>query len=318
MNRRTRLLLKAARCYSAAQAHSEAARCYDLLGWRWSAADAYQRAGDLEHAARTYRQAGHPEQAARCYRLLGRPELAARCWQERGHRLEAAWELLLAGEIPEARHLLATADAVGRGPQQLRLALARALTDRLGGGPAGPLLDLFPRVEARLPTLAVRSERRLLLDWGVEAADRVERFDWGARLFRAAYDGQGGDDVLHSWRDWATTRLGSAAWLPSPPTSSSPSPPTSSSPTPAPDPARRPAPEAAPPPRSGPRPPSAPEAPAPLAPGARPPSHSDVPDHPAPGTQPPSHPEAPHHPAPGAQPPSGAPPVPAADRAEGL
>lgn len=285
MSRRTRLLLKAARCYSEAQAHSEAARCYDLLGWRWSAADAYQRAGDLEHAARTYRQAGHPEQAARCYRLLGRPELAARCWQERGHRLEAAWELLLAGRIPEARHLLATADAVGKGPQHLRLALARALTDRLGGGPAGPLLDLVPRVEARLPTLAARSERRLLLDWGVEAADRVERFDWGARLFRAAYDGQGGDDVLHTWRDWATTRLGSAAWLPSP------------SRPPAPAPGRRPDPEATPHPLSGPQPP-----PAPLAPDPRQPSA----------------PEAPYHPVPSTRPPSGTPPVPAADRAEGL
>lgn len=217
MSRRTRLLLKAARCYSEAQAHTEAARCYDLLGWQWSAADAYQRAGDLELAARTYRQAGHPEQAARCYRLLGRPELAARCWQERGRRLEAAWELLLAGDIARARQLLAAAGAVGKGPQQLRLELARALTDRLGGGPAGPLLDLFPRIEARLPTLAARSERRLMLDWGVEAADRVERFDWGARLFRAAYDGQGGDDVLNTWRHWATDRLGSTSWLPSAP-----------------------------------------------------------------------------------------------------
>lgn len=218
MSRRTRLLLKAARCYSEAQAHTEAARCYDLLGWQWSAADAYQRAGDLEHAARTYRQAGHPEQAARCYRLLGRPELAARCWQERGRRLEAAWELLLAGEITPARQLLATAGAIGKGPQQLRLELARALTDRLDGGPTGPLLDLFPRIESRLPTLAARTERRLMLDWAVEAADRVERFDWGARLFRAAYDGQGGDDVLNRWRDWATAHLGSAAWLPSEPT----------------------------------------------------------------------------------------------------
>jgi hypothetical protein len=217
MSRRTRLLLKAARCYSEAQAHTEAARCYDLLGWQWSAADAYQRAGDLEHAARTYRQAGHPEQAARCYRLLGRPELAARCWQERGRRLEAAWELLLAGDITPARRLLATADTVGKGPQQLRLELARALADRLGGGPPGPLLGLFPRVEARLPSLAARTERRLMLDWGVEAADRVERFDWGARLFRAAYDGQGGGDVLHRWREWAGERLGSAAWLPSGP-----------------------------------------------------------------------------------------------------
>ncbi|MFJ3673145.1 hypothetical protein ACIPSE_42470 [Streptomyces sp. NPDC090106] len=228
MNRRTRLLLKAARCYSEAQAHTEAARCYDLLGWQWSAADAYQRAGELEHAARTYRQAGHPEQAARCYRLLGRPELAARCWQERGRRLEAAWELLLAGDIPSARGLLAVASrdpgsGVGKGPQMLRLQLARALADRLGGGPAGPLLDLFPRVEARLPTLAARTERRLTLDWGVEAADRVERYDWGARLFRAAYDGQGGGDVLNRWREWATDRLGSAAWLPSgPPVESAP------------------------------------------------------------------------------------------------
>ncbi|MCX5365318.1 hypothetical protein OG864_42255 [Streptomyces sp. NBC_00124] len=218
MSRRTRLLLKAARCYSEAQAHTEAARCYDLLGWQWSAADAYQRAGDLEHAARTYRQAGHPEQAARCYRLLGRPELAARCWQERGRRLEAAWELLLAGEITPARQLLAGADAIGKGPQQLRLELARALTDRLDGGPTGPLLDLFPRIEARLPSLAARTERRLMLDWAVEAADRVERFDWGARLFRAAYDAPGGADVLNRWRDWATDRLGSAAWLPSEPT----------------------------------------------------------------------------------------------------
>ncbi|MEU5892597.1 hypothetical protein ABZ835_38015 [Streptomyces sp. NPDC047461] len=217
MSRRTRLLLKAARCYSEAQAHTEAARCYDLLGWQWSAADAYQRAGDLEHAARTYRQAGHPEQAARCYRLLGRPELAARCWQERGRRLEAAWELLLAGEITPARQLLAGADAIGKGPQQLRLELARALADRLDGGPAGPLLDLFPHIEARLPSLAARTERRLILDWAVEAADRVERFDWGARLFRAAYDAPGGADVLNRWRDWATDRLGSAAWLPSEP-----------------------------------------------------------------------------------------------------
>ena len=217
MSRRTRLLLKAARCYSEAQAHAEAARCYDLLGWQWSAADAYQRAGDLEHAARTYRQAGHPEQAARCYRLLGRPELAARCWQERGRRPEAAWELLLAGDITSARRLLAAADTVGNGPQQLRLELARALADRLGGGPAGPLLALLPRIEARLPSLAARTERRLTLDWGVEAADRIERFDWGARLFRAAYDAQGGADVLDRWREWAGERLGSTAWLPSGP-----------------------------------------------------------------------------------------------------
>ncbi|MBD0421491.1 hypothetical protein H0H10_20415 [Streptomyces sp. TRM S81-3] len=219
MRRRTRLLLRAAHLYSEAQAHTEAARCYDLLGWQWSAADAYQRAGELERAARTYRQAGHPEQAARCYRLLGRPDVAARCWQERGRRLEAAWELLLAGRTAPARQLLAALgrDAVGKGPQALRLALARALAERLGGGSAQPLLDLFPLVESRLPALAVRTERRLLLDWGVEAADRVERFDWGARLFRAAYDAQGGGDVLPLWREWAARRLGSAAWLPSGP-----------------------------------------------------------------------------------------------------
>jgi hypothetical protein len=56
-----------------------------------------------------------------------------------------------------------------------------------------------------------------MLDWGVESADRVERFDWGARLFRAAYDGQDGGEVLSRWREWATDRLGSAAWLPSGP-----------------------------------------------------------------------------------------------------
>lgn len=219
MSRRTRLLLRAARCYAEARAHAEAARCYDLLGWRWSAADAYQRAGDLELAARTYRLAGHPEQAARCYRLLGRPDLAARCWQERGRRLEAAWELLLTGDTAGARRLLAAAArepgaTVGNGPQQLRLELARALADRLGGGSADPLLALFPRLEHRLPALAARTERRLLLEWGVEAADRIERFDWGARLFRAAYNGQDAAEVLPRWRDWAADRLGSTAWLP--------------------------------------------------------------------------------------------------------
>lgn len=224
MNQRGTLLLSAARLYAEAGAYADAARCYDVLGWRWTAAESYRQAGDLEHAAQTYRQAGNPELAAHCFRLLGRPELAAQCWEEQGRRLEAAWELLLVGRTgPAGRLLAAMPPAAAQGAYGLRIELARALAARLAGGPPEPLLALLATVEARLPSVGSRVERRTLLLWGVEAADRLERFDWGARLFSAAYrppagDGRTGgpDEILLRWQEWADERLGGRAWLPAP------------------------------------------------------------------------------------------------------
>lgn len=228
VNRRTRLLLDAARCYAAAGAHADAARCYDAAGRRWTAADAYQRAGDLEHAAETYRRAGHAEQAARCYRLLGMPDRAALCWREQDRPLEAAWELLLADRAAPAAELLAAVPAPPGG-QRLRHELARAWCERLARGPdapPGPLLAVLGRVGTRLRSVASRGERLLLLEWGVEVADRLARFDISAGLFAAAHratasegseahrSGAEPDPVLGQWHEWAARRLGGRAWLP--------------------------------------------------------------------------------------------------------
>ncbi|MEU9478258.1 hypothetical protein [Streptomyces sp. NPDC048191] len=228
MSRRTDLLLRAARAYAEAGAHADAARCYDGLGRRWNAADSYHRAGDLEHAAETYRKAGHPDRAADCYRLLGRPDRAARCWQDAGRPLEAGWELLLAGRPGEAGPLLATAarNPAGGPAPLLRLRLAGALHRRLAepGGPgrvrdASPLLALLTECEELIPALSARAERMRLLDWGVAAADRIERFDRAAALFEAAYrprpdQAAGRAEVLARWQEWAAMRLGDTAWLP--------------------------------------------------------------------------------------------------------
>ncbi|MGV9341321.1 hypothetical protein [Streptomyces sp. NPDC003688] len=223
MSRHAHLLVKAARSYAEAGAHADAARCYDAVGWRWTAAEAYERAGDLEHAAETYRRAGHAAQAAHCYRLLGRPERAAQCWLDRNRPLEAAWELLLAGHTHRTDSLLAAADrpsrqTAGDGSSPLRLELARALRARIGGGPPEPLLTALGRLEVHLGALSARGERIALLEWGVEAADRLERFDWGARLFSAAHrphgEDEGPDEILERWHQWAGLHLGGNAWLP--------------------------------------------------------------------------------------------------------
>ncbi|WP_037677801.1 hypothetical protein [Streptomyces griseus] len=232
MSKRVHLLLRAARAYAEAGAHAEAARCYDTLGWRWSAADAYHRAGDLEHAAETYRRAGHPERAARCFRLLGRPDRAARCWQETGSPLEAGWELLVADLTEAAAPLLA---AAARTPPTapaplLRLALARALyrwtVEGGGRGRAvgtGMLLGLLAEVEQGILTVSSRIERLRLLEWGVETADRIGRFDVSAALFGAAHrprqdQSAARAEVLAQWQEWAALRLGGTAWLPLPDT----------------------------------------------------------------------------------------------------
>lgn len=230
MSKRVQLLLRAARAYSEAGAHAEAARCYDALGWRWTAADAYHRAGDLEHAGETYRRAGHPDRAARCFRLLGLPDRAARCWQEVGSPLEAGWELLVAGRTEAAAPLLADAartPPTAPGPS-LRLRLAGALYRRIAdrGGPGRamgpePLTALLAEVEQGILTMSSRTERLRLLEWGVEAADRIERFDLSAALFGAAHrprrDQSGArTEVLAQWQDWAARRLGGTAWLPGP------------------------------------------------------------------------------------------------------
>ncbi|MFF3329839.1 hypothetical protein ACFYWX_09795 [Streptomyces sp. NPDC002888] len=230
MSKRVQLLLRAARAYAEAGAHADAARCYDTLGWRWSAADAYHRAGDLEHAAETYRRAGHPDRAARCFRLLGRPDRAARCWQEAGSPLEAGWELLVAGRTEAAAPLLAAATRTPpKAPApllRLRLAqeLYRRIEDRAGPGRAAgpePFSALLAEVEQAILTVSSRTERLRLLEWGVEAADRIDRFDVSAALFGAAHrprrdQSAARAEVLERWQDWAARRLGGTAWLPVP------------------------------------------------------------------------------------------------------
>lgn len=257
MSKKAHLLMRAARAYAEAGAHADAARCYDALGWRWSAADAYRRAGDLEHAAETYRRAGHPERAARCFRLLGRPDRAARCWQEAGSPLDAGWELLVAGRTEAAAPLLtaATRTPPTAPAPLLRLRLARALyrwtvesgsrsravesADRGGAvdtaGPdkagesggrgwivdTGMLVGLLAEVEQGILTVSSRTERLRLLEWGVEAADRIGRFDVSAALFGAAHRPRRDQStdraaVLAQWQDWAARRLGGTAWLPVP------------------------------------------------------------------------------------------------------
>ncbi|MGW5128263.1 hypothetical protein ACWEQ7_30340 [Streptomyces sp. NPDC004069] len=230
MSDRTTLLLRAARCYAESGAHKEAARCYDALGLSWTAAETYRQAGDLAGAAESYRRAGRPQDAARCFRALGHPDRAARCLREHGDFLAAAWEYLLAGEPVRAEQLIGSAatakrtagSSAGRQPG-LRVRLAQQVTALLLHGTPEPLLALLPEVEAELSDSgsaeSVR-ERITLLEWGVEAADLLARFDWGARLFHAAHGSLPTDAVqrgvvLARWREWAADRLGGTAWLPS-------------------------------------------------------------------------------------------------------
>lgn len=227
MTDRTALLLRAARCYAEAGAHRDAARCYDALGRSWTAAETYRQAGDLAAAAESYQRAGRPYDAARCFRALGRPDQGARCLRQHGDLLGAAWEHLLAGEPHVAEPLLGAA-ATGRTAaeppaRRLRLRLAQEVSALLRQHTREPLLALLPDVAAQLTgdgtaTAAVR-ERLTLLEWGVEAADLLARFDWGARLFHTAYGSlpagapQRGD-LRSRWEEWATDRLGGTAWLP--------------------------------------------------------------------------------------------------------
>ncbi|MFJ8779797.1 hypothetical protein [Streptomyces sp. NPDC102476] len=225
MSDRTRLLLRAARAYAEAGAHEDAARCYDLLGLSWTAAESYRQAGDPAQAAESYRRAGRPEDAARCFRALGRPDLAARCRQEHDDFLGAAWEHLLAGQPRRAEPLLRSADGQGthgpgvNGPAALRLRLARQVSALLLDGTREPLLALLPKVEEGLTGAGAVRERVVLMEWGVEAADLLTRFDWGARLFHTAHrslplGAVHRAVVLARWQEWALRRLGSTAWLP--------------------------------------------------------------------------------------------------------
>jgi hypothetical protein len=86
-------------------------------------------------------------------------------------------------------------------------------------GTREPLLALLPEVEARLTGGGTVRERIALMEWGVEAADLLTRFDWGARLFHTAHQSLPLSAVhrgvvLARWREWALRRLGGTAWLP--------------------------------------------------------------------------------------------------------
>jgi hypothetical protein len=211
--RRAQLFVRAAECYERAELPADAARCYAAAGRLASAAASYERAGDLPRAAANYKLAGAGDAAAPIFVELGRPADAAACWESVGDLLAAGWVLALhTREVFRARELLLSAPAADLG-STLRRNIGIGFCQARAGGRADRLVRAIQDGEVRIGAVPQHDERIRVVDWAVQAADRVGRHDLSARMWAAAYR-CGTRTAARSWHRWAVDTLGDTLGLP--------------------------------------------------------------------------------------------------------
>lgn len=207
------LLSRAARCYEEIHRFDDAARCRLRAGHEAEAARLMERVGRLAEAANHYLNAGRPLDAARCYGALDRVPETARCLEKAGDLLGAAWALLTDRRRPMRVHwarLLLERALVPTEAARLQHDLATALAEAETRGDRRPVIAAVLDVESRIGEVSPPSDRPLVRDWAVRAADRP---DLAARVFAAAYLAEV-PGTLAAWQRWALDALGGIEGLP--------------------------------------------------------------------------------------------------------